>query len=114
MSRPWMSDGDIVTLYRQAKSPPKEIRVLAELNGVTRDVIVEILKRNGVDMLTKGKRAGKKKAPRWTAEQDAILVDMLSSGASYTAIAERIARSRYAVKTRVYTLGMNQKICKRR
>lgn len=109
MSSMWMSDGDIVMMYRQAKSPPQEIKVLAELNGVTRDVIVDVLRRSGVEMLIKGKRSGKKKAPRWTPEQDATLADMLSAGESYTAIAEKIGRSRYAVKTRVYTLGMNQK-----
>ena len=108
MSRPWMSDGDIVMMYRQAKNPNAEIGVLADLNCVSKEAIREILSRHGV-LVKKKKKAKTARMPRWTAAQDAILTDMLSEGASYAEIGDKIGRSKYAVKSRLYTLGLNPK-----
>ena len=44
-----MTDLEILTTFRQAKEPGKQVRILAELNGTTTDKIREILKEQGVD-----------------------------------------------------------------
>lgn len=46
-----MSEGEIVTFYKQAKRKANEIRILAELNNCNIKVIIEILKRWGVTVL---------------------------------------------------------------
>lgn len=42
-----MSNGEIVTEYRQAKDPAKQIGILADLNKTTKRAIVDILRANG-------------------------------------------------------------------
>lgn len=54
-----MSESEICTSYRDAKSKSSQIEVLAELNATTTDNIKEILKKHG--MLV-GKRGPKPKA----------------------------------------------------
>ena len=115
MSRPWMSDGDIVMMYRQAASPPKEINVLAELNGVTRDVIVEILERNGIilkhyeDALklekTK-KKEGKKKmrGPEWTSDEVRYMLDKKKLGLTAEQIAAELGRTKGAIASKLKKL----------
>ena len=39
----WMSDGEIRVFYRQAKSPEKEIKILAELNACPVNKIKKII-----------------------------------------------------------------------
>ncbi len=115
MSRPWMSDGDIVMMYRQAASPPKEIRVLAELNGVTRDVIVEILERNGItlkhykDTLTfeKSKEKGAKKkmrGPEWTPDEVKYMLDKKKLGLTAEQIAAELGRTKAAIVSKLKKL----------
>lgn len=41
--QPYMSDREINMMYRQAARPQKQIKILAELNDVSIDVIEEIL-----------------------------------------------------------------------
>lgn len=43
----YMSDGEIITFYRQAADPRKQIGILAELNATTKETITWILKRAG-------------------------------------------------------------------
>lgn len=43
-----MTNGEIITSYRQAKDKKKQIEVLADLNMCSKDEIVEILKEQGV------------------------------------------------------------------
>lgn len=45
-----MTKDEIVADYKQAKQPMKQIGILAELNGVKRDKIVEILREAGVEL----------------------------------------------------------------
>ncbi|MCM1230767.1 MAG: hypothetical protein NC489_11590 [Ruminococcus flavefaciens] len=44
----YMSDGEIITFYRQAADPKKQIGILAELNATTKETITWILRRAGV------------------------------------------------------------------
>lgn len=50
MSAPWMSDAEIVRSYQNAVNPRAQPQVLADINGCSRDDIMEILRRNGADM----------------------------------------------------------------
>lgn len=45
-----MSEADICLEYRQAKKPYEQIPILAELNLCSREQIMRILIRNGMDM----------------------------------------------------------------
>ena len=45
-----MSNAEIASLYRQAKTPLKEIGVLADLNTCSRNEIVEILRSEGCEL----------------------------------------------------------------
>lgn len=44
-----MSDGEIFTRYRQAKKKGEQVKILAQLNGVSTERIIEILVSKGVD-----------------------------------------------------------------
>ncbi len=43
-----MTEGEIITSYRQAKSPRKQIKIIAELNQTDQDTIKGILIKHGV------------------------------------------------------------------
>lgn len=45
-----MTREDILLSYRQAKTPAKQIRVLADLNSCTREEIIEILREGGATL----------------------------------------------------------------
>lgn len=65
----YMSEGEIVSSYRQAKDRIKQIPILAQLNNSTNEEIIEILKRNGIseEELPK-KRATKNKCENKKAD----------------------------------------------
>lgn len=44
-----MTDAEIVRSWKEAKDRIAQVRILAELNVCSRDVIIEILKSNGID-----------------------------------------------------------------
>lgn len=44
-----MDDGEIVIQYKLAKDKRKQIAVLSDLNGITKNQIKEILQKNGID-----------------------------------------------------------------
>lgn len=44
-----MTDAEIVRSWKEAKDRNAQVRILAELNVCSRDVIIEILKDNGID-----------------------------------------------------------------
>ena len=48
MLKPYMKDDEIANSYRLAANPEAQVKVLAELNGVSSDVIRDILKERGV------------------------------------------------------------------
>lgn len=43
-----MTDGEIITSYKQAKNRKKQIGILAELNDTTPDTIKDILVKAGI------------------------------------------------------------------
>lgn len=44
-----MTPGEILSSYRQAKDPKKQVKILAQLNDAPVDLIIDILKSQGVD-----------------------------------------------------------------
>lgn len=58
-----MTDGEIITSYRQAASPLKQIRILADLNGCTSGDICIILEEAGLKIPGQFGPKGKKKGP---------------------------------------------------
>lgn len=46
----WMTDEEIIRMYRQAKDPVEQIEILAQLNGVKTKTIVTILTNSGLDV----------------------------------------------------------------
>lgn len=58
-----MTDGEIITSYRQAASPLKQIRILADLNGCTSGDICTILEEAGLKIPGQFGPRGKKKDP---------------------------------------------------
>ena len=52
-----MSDAEIVRSYKNAKDKRSQVGVLAELNACSKDLIREILSRNGIDAPKPGRKA---------------------------------------------------------
>ena len=44
-----MTPEEILREYREAKNPNQQIKILAELNDVSKDIIISVLKQQGVD-----------------------------------------------------------------
>lgn len=65
MAGRYMTDGEIATSYRQAKSKKKQIGILADLNGMTRAEIEDILIAAGYPI----KRKARREQPMQTAER---------------------------------------------
>lgn len=54
-----MTEGEIVTSYRDAKNKKQQIEILADLNATTVDEIKAILKKRGIDLRSANSRAKK-------------------------------------------------------
>ena len=64
-----MTELEIVSTFRQAKYPGKQVEILAQLNGCTTEEIKEILLRNGVEQ----KNLPRKSRKMRQAEMDALV-----------------------------------------
>lgn len=107
MSKPWMSEGDIALSFNRAEDKKAQIKILAELNATSRDVIIEILERRpdvDTSILTKSRRkyntvarGAKRKQP---TENDFKTFEKLhNEHNSDKAIAKLTGFSQYAVRT---------------
>ncbi len=106
----WMTEGGIITSVRQAKSPKKQIRVLAELNAVSPDEIKKIVGEN------EKKNPAKKKKPHpmrpWTKAEEAELRAMIEAKLRLKEIAARIGRSEGSINGKIDDLGIKRNIYK--
>lgn len=119
MSKRYMTDGEIVTFFRQAADPKAEIRILAELNNCCTDEIIAILHSRGIktprvrryDPGGEGGRAktspGKFKIGRWSAQDTQTVIDMYRDGCSIEEIARKVRRTENAVMSRLRDLRKN-------
>lgn len=102
----WMTEGEIIASVRQAKSPKKQIRVLAELNAVSPQEIQKIV----------GYTEPKKKHPQkqnhraWKTEEEKMLVEMIGERCSYQEMADRIGRTKAAIKNKISNMGLTRNI----
>ena len=105
MAGRYMTDGEIITSYCQAKNKKKQIGILADLNGMTRAEIEDILIAAGFkikrrpdpfrDELTKD---GQKRTFRkWTAEEDRTLIRMAKEGKTIKEICVKLKRATSSV-----------------
>lgn len=76
----WMSDGDIALSFNRADDKKEQIKILAELNAVSKDVIMSILEsRSDVDLSTlhKPKKKVVKSKPKALTPEDFDLIEKL-------------------------------------
>lgn len=64
-----MSESEICRMYRQARDKGMQIQILAELNAVSKDDIVEILRKNGERVRIPIPLKGKKRTRELTEQQ---------------------------------------------
>ena len=74
-TEPWMHEGEIRYMYRKAKNPKKQIRVLAELNNVSVDIIKKII---GIEPIEEVKKM--KEYKPWTEEEINTLCALYGEG----------------------------------
>lgn len=123
MSKRYMTDGEIVTFFRQAADPKAEIRILAELNNCSTDEILEALRSRGIktprvknydpsrisNYDVSGRRsktdATQFRMGKWTDEDTQTIVSMYEDGYGYSEIARKVNRTETAVKARIWDLN---------
>lgn len=96
------TEGEIANSYRLAKEPKKQIKILAQLNSVTEDVIRDILEKYGYD--TKKKRSTRS---TWTAEEEREIAKRSIAGQKNTEIAKALNRTAGAVTWKMQELIQN-------
>ncbi len=103
----WMTEGEIVADYRQALHKGKQIKILAELNGVTRDVIREILARWDVlEKKPKPKEERKETVSKqeWTLDEVEYLLAKRKLGLTAEQIARDMGRTKGAICAKLHDL----------
>lgn len=104
----WMSKGEIASDYRMAKDPAKQIKILAELNGVTRAEIEDVLVEYGLKPKRRPRPPGRR-SNAWTAEDIAELRRLHAEGIPREEIADRMQRSYLAIKSKMTELRLVNK-----
>lgn len=104
----WMSKGEIASDYRMAKDPAKQIKILAELNGVTRAEIEDVLVEYGLKPKRRPRPPGSR-SNAWTAEDIAELRRLHAEGIPREEIADRMQRSYLAIKSKMTELRLVNK-----
>lgn len=94
MSKLVMTPGEILRSFKQAESKSKQVGILAELNATSREVIIDVLKEQGVHWreLTRAHSAtstDKKDAAKAKAQPPVPAVPEASSATSEISAAER-------------------------
>lgn len=111
-----MTDGEIVTSYRQAKSRRKQIGILADLNCMTKTEVIKVLRSFGEDIALprKGAADGESAAPRyfthrspartWTADEVETLRRMAGEGRTVKEVAAALGRGYRGVYAKAYDM----------
>lgn len=101
----WMKPDEIVHSYRMARSPGKQIRVLAELNDCSREEIRRILESEGVTVLSAAARKHTKRdEPYVVTEEDRTMMYLRKNGVSVAEIAKKTGHSKSTVFVRLKKL----------
>ncbi len=81
----WMTESQIYVLYRDARFPDKQIKILSELNDCSAEAIKTILTRRGAEVTRRAKHYGNDLV---TADQLREVRRLRRQGASYREISE--------------------------
>lgn len=103
----YMTDGEIVTFYRQAKSPKRQITILAQLNCMKKQEIKDILIKAGCN-LNKPPRKNKTSGGtirriNWK-EIDPEIIRLYKEGKKYREIAEITGVGIKSIGVRIHRL----------
>lgn len=99
----WMTEGQIVSDYRQAKDPEKQIKVLAELNAVKPAVIKDVLIKHG-EIQPDKKEKEKMATAEWTSDEVAFMLEKKKLGLTAEQIAQKMGRTRWAIYAKLKEL----------
>lgn len=114
-----MTDGEIVTSYKQAKFPRRQITILSQLNCMKRQEIKEILIKAGCDLKQTPKKRPSSDSTfpvrqkiNW-GKVEPELIDMYYDGLAYREMAEALGISISSISNRIALLGNQNKIVRR-
>lgn len=101
-----MTDGEIVTSYRQAKDKREQIGILADLNLMTKEKVCEILRAAGINEVGEAKKVRREPPNVWRAEELDSLRRMCAEGRGLGEISASLGRTRHAVHRKGVSLGL--------
>ena len=107
-----LDEGLICREFKQAKNKNEQIKILAELNDIDPQIILDILQKNGlisgIQRTLPKKGAPEKKKQKtnalWTPELIDSMVGLLDEGYTNGDIAERLGVDKHSVENKVYSL----------
>ena len=91
-----MTDGEIVTSYRQAKDKREQIGILADLNLMTKEKVCEILRAAGINEVGEAKKTRREPPNVWRAEELDSLRRMCAEGRGLGEISASLGRTKHA------------------
>ena len=105
MAGRYMTDGEIITSYRQAKSPARQINNIEQLNAMPRSKVEDILIAAGFKIKRKPEPISDKPEKRrkahtcrhWTEAEDRILIQMAKEGKTIKEICAKLKRPNSSV-----------------
>lgn len=101
-----MTDGEIVTSYRQAKNKREQLGILADLNLMTVEQVREILRAAGIGEVGEAKKTRREPPNVWRDEELDSLRRMCAEGRGLGEISEALGRTRHAVHRKGVSLGL--------
>lgn len=99
-----LDETEIINSYRNAKYPINQIQILAELNNVSVSEIKGIITKHNAEPREPLVKLPERSSKEITAEQNAIIIDMLSNGYSKAKIARTVNLSANGLHCRLYKL----------
>ena len=101
-----MTDGEVVTSYRQAKNKREQLGILADLNLMTVEQVREILRAAGIGEVGEAKKTRREPPNVWRDEELASLRRMCAEGRGLGEISASLGRTRHAVHRKGVSLGL--------
>lgn len=101
-----MTDGEIVTSYRQAKDKREQLGILADLNLMTKEKVCEILRAAGVKEVGEAKKTRRVPPNVWRDEELDSLRRMCAEGRGLGEISAALGRTKHAVHRKGVSLGL--------
>ena len=101
-----MTDGEIVTSYRQAKDKREQIGILADLNLMTKEKVCEILRAAGINEVGEAKKVRREPPNVWRDEELDSLRRMCAEGRGLGEISASLGRTKHAVHRKGVSLGL--------